>query len=393
MQDKISCQVRELNRNGIDAEAWLFSTLVKEDTKYNDHVIIRPLQPVPNKKKYFNGFYETQFYYSQISQALDNAEFDLLFLRHGTSGPEYFKLISKFAKKMFLYIPSDPVTENYREKQYAGKTGPIGYFFRWYEFFFYFLYWENKLYKKYLDKVKGVVLFTPEFASRIRKRSKGKAKVYYNRDGADCAGIKIRQPKTKEGPIKLIFLKGSSLLQPWAGIDRLIRSIKSYPQLKFELIITGNLTEPERYDEPFVKTTGRLPKDELEKLIDEVDLGVSNLANYLINFNETTNLKSRDYFARGLPFIQANTMPDVDGTPGEKYYLRLPNDGSVIDMKKVADFAEEMRANASHAKEMREFAEKNLDWAVTVKELSVVLKNGVGSKDTGSDKIGLAARA
>jgi hypothetical protein len=156
-----------------------------------------------------------------------------------------------------------------------------------------------------------------------------------------------------------------------------MRSIENQNPERFELYITGNVVEKELYQKPFVKLTGRLSHIELEQLVNEVDLGVSNLANYIIKFNETTNLKSRDYYARGLPFIQANSMPDIDGTSAEEYYLQLPNNDTDIDMQRVYEFAMRMRKDNLHTAKMRQFAEEHLDWKVTVAELSASLKKAL----------------
>ena len=165
-------------------------------------------------------------------------------------------------------------------------------------------------------------------------------------------------------------MKGSSSNQPWSGLTRLIESIKQDNKHRFELYVTGNIVNKEDYQEDFIKLTGRLSNEELINLVNDMDLGVSNLANYLIDFNETTNLKSRDYFARGLPFIQANTMPDIEGTTAQNFYLLLPNDNTIIDMNAVADFAFKMREDKEVSQRMRDFAQQKLDWSVTIKELS-----------------------
>ncbi|NNC82789.1 MAG: hypothetical protein HKN79_04365, partial [Flavobacteriales bacterium] len=199
----------------------------------------------------------------------------------------------------------------------------------------------------------------------------------YNRDGVDTQAVPARNYQVPEREeVRIIFLKGSNQEQKWAGLDRLIQSIEAYPDLPFHLYITGNADRhPERYGRPFVTLTGRLPFADLEKLIDEVDLGVSNLENYLIHFEETTNLKSRDYFSRGLPFIQSNTMPDIEGTEAAQYYLHIPNDDSIIDMQRVYDFALEMRQKPDHPQKMHDFAVQHLDWNVTVGELADDIKS------------------
>lgn len=377
VQSKIICQITQLRNNGFDAQGWFFSPSVTEKVMINDFISIHPLTAYKAHRKYFNNYYEKQFYYSQINEFISNNAVDCIFLRHGASGTEYFKLLEKYADKLFVYIPSNTIGENYAERKHAPKSGLLGLAFRWWEYFRYFYIYEKKLIKKYLPVVKSVVVFTPQFGQILNAGANGKISIIYNRDGADCNSVQMRLPEYKTDKIKLLFMKGSSMQQPWSGLERLMRSIENQNANKFELYITGNVVEKDLYDKPFVKLTGRLSNAELEQLVNEVDLGVSNLANYMIGFNETTNLKSRDYYARGLPFIQANSMPDIDGTPAEDYYLQLPNNDDDIDMQKVYDFAMRMRNDKLHAAKMRQFAEENLDWKVTVAELAASLKTAL----------------
>jgi len=169
-------------------------------------------------------------------------------------------------------------------------------------------------------------------------------------------------------------MKGSNSTQRWAGLDRLVQSIRETGKGRFELMITGRVFDTQNYADPFITLTGRISDHDLDKLIDEADLGVSNLANYLIDFQETTNMKSREYFMRGLPFIQANTMPDIEGSLMKEYYLLLPNNSGLLDMNRIYDFAMRMRNDKRHPAEMRVFAEKNLDWHITTGELAVSLR-------------------
>lgn len=376
VQDKIACQVRELNQNGLETDGWLFTASVAADTKLDSGLTLKPLKLYESNRRWFRGYYENQFYYRQMQHILHEAPHDLIFYRHSGTGWSYIKMLESIRKKCLLYIPSYSIAENYNEKKYSAKVGPVSTFLRWFEYFIYFYLPERYLYNRTSSRLRGIVAFTPEFASIIKRKSGGKAKVYFNRDGADCKRIRKRNhdKQIHDEYCRLVFMKGSSMLQPWSGLDRLIKSIDAQPAHKIKLYITGNVTEPERYNYPFIEITGRLSHEELENLIDTVDLGVSNLANYMIHFNETTNLKSRDYFARGLPFIQANTMPDIDGTEAEKYYLNLPNTDEIIHMDEVVRFAMERREDLQTADNMRAFAEMNLDWSITVKELAQVIK-------------------
>lgn len=376
VQHKILCQIAALNKNGIEAKGYLFSSGIDGEIKLNETASIYPLKPYSSKRKYFRNYFENQYYYEQIREFITRNcnNVDCIFLRHGASGPSYFKLLHQFASKLYLYIPSHSIRENFMERKAAPQAGMLGLAFRWWEYLRYFYLPEKKLIRRILPKLKGVVVFTPEFGKILNKQAGGNIRIVYNRDGADCSTVKMRDARYTGDKIKLLFMKGSSMQQPWSGLNRLIQSIQSSGEGRFELLITGNVVEKEKYNYPFVTLTGRLSEAELETLTDGVDLGVSNLANYMIHFNETTNLKSRDYYARGLPFIQANSMPDVDGTEGESYYLNLPNTAALIDMNLVAGFALQMRGEKDHPQKMRAFAEKHLDWNITVAELATELK-------------------
>jgi hypothetical protein len=87
-----------------------------------------------------------------------------------------------------------------------------------------------------IAKVKKVVSFTPKFVNMLKCKSLGRANTIYNRDGADCKQVKVREYKLlKMSCIHLFFY----MQQPWAGLERLIVSIKARPYIPCQLYITG----------------------------------------------------------------------------------------------------------------------------------------------------------
>ena len=203
----------------------------------------------------------------------ESDNFDFIFLRHVNANKSYFKLLNNFSNRIYLYIPSNSIMENYREVQYAKKASIVSTLFRWIEFYFCFYFNEINLWKNYLSKLKGVVVFTEEFGNILRKKSKGKINIIYNRDGVNCSEIPIRKFNGYSNPkIKLLFMKGSSSNQPWSGLTRLIESIKQDNKHRFELYVTGNIVNTEDYQEDFIKLTGRLSNEELINLVNEMDL-------------------------------------------------------------------------------------------------------------------------
>jgi hypothetical protein len=375
VQQKVVNQIHSMQHNGLNAHGLFFTTEVKEETQYDPFITLVPLKAYEGTPRLFKNFFESNFYSHQVFEVLQKKQFDRFFIRQTSPTPALFKLLKYFATQTYLYIPSQVIAENYQERKHSKSHSVTSYILGWIEYFlftylaYYLLFWFV------LPKLKGVVAFTPEFANMLKKKSLGRAKTIYNRDGADCNYVKPRKYIAQDGPIRMIFLKGSSMQQPWAGLERLVASIKARPDIPCELYITGKIYNPESFTEPFIRLTGRLSEEELTELINKVDIGVSNLANYMIGFNETTNLKSRDYYARGLPFIQANTMPDIERTEGANYYLNLPNTTELIDMDLVRGFVNKIRNNLQHPEEMHEFAKEHLIWDKTVVELINEINN------------------
>jgi hypothetical protein len=370
VQQKIIAQIKGLNQAGIHCTGWFFTQEVVTDSHLSSEVILKPLEK-QEVKGIFGKYMEKQRQIRLIHEELErNGGQAYFFIRHMRSGKAYFRLLQKLGARIFLYIPSNSLLEQYHEFRSGWNGSPAVRLLKLISYTFNIWLPERLFYRNYTRKVRSCVAFTPEFCDIIRKRSGGRAKVIYNRDGADAEYVPVRQPQDAEGKVKLLFMKGSQSVQRWSGLDRLVRSIEAKGGNSFELYITGKVLDAEKYSQPFIHLTGRLPENDLAALINRVDLGVSNLANYMIGFTQTTNLKSREYFMRGLPFIQANTMPDIEGTPLQEYYLNLPNDDSLIDMDLVYEFACRTRGIPDHSVIMRRYAEQMLDWNVTARELA-----------------------
>jgi len=370
VQKKIIDQINGINNAGLNCVGWLFSTDVDKEEKISEKIIIKPLINNFPKWKLFGRYKRKQKQISYIHSELRNVGKGVsFFMRLMMPGKSFTKMIKDLGGRTYLYIPSDILWENYYEFREGLSGSVLSKLLKWYDYLRYSWWQDYYLYAFLTSKVKACVAFTPEFCETIRRRSWRQVVTIYNRDGANASMVKIRTCSIRNGPVKLLFMKGSNSVQRWAGLERLIESIEKKGNNRFELYITGRVLNPEAFKAPFIKLTGHLTDKELHDLVDTVDLGVSNLANYLIKFNETTNLKSRDYFMRGLPYIQANSMPDVDMSQLKTYYLRLPNNDSLLDMDAIFDYAMELRRKTDHPINIRSLAEGILDWNITTAEL------------------------
>jgi hypothetical protein len=81
----------------------------------------------------------------------------------------------------------------------------------------------------------------------------------------------------------------------------------------------------------------------------------------------TSELKLREYAARGIPFIHSAFDPDF---PDEfPYHLRVSEGDTPIKIDGLIEYALRMHDDPSHPKKMRLYAEKNLDWSIKMSKL------------------------
>ena len=106
---------------------------------------------------------------------------------------------------------------------------------------------------------------------------------------------------------------------------------------------------------------------ELSDIYRTVDVGVSTLGCYRRGLTACSSLKAREYCAAALPFLYAYDDAKIDrDTP---FALRLPNDGTPVDMNEVIGFVQRCRRDPEISQKEREFAEQNYDWKTIMKQV------------------------
>lgn len=222
--------------------------------------------------------------------------------------------------------------------------------------------WESKM-TKYLDLV--VLIFTGDTTIDSLY---GKPVVVID-NGIDVDAIPLRQPEEHDGQIHILALASMSY---WHGYDRLIRSVKGYAgEQKVVLHMVGGndggmLPEWQKLAEELnvqdrVIFHGKMYGEELSAMFDLCDVGANAMATYRKNLNATSELKVREYAARGLPFLCFATDPALDHA-AEPFWLKVANDDSVPDMEQIVEFALKMRARKEHPEQMRAYAQKYMTW-------------------------------
>jgi len=195
-------------------------------------------------------------------------------------------------------------------------------------------------------------------------------------NGITVKEFRLRSPVPIKGDVTSITLLGVANVQEWHGYDRVIEGLGVYYRehqapIEVNFHIVG-IREPMRSRllkvisdfeiERYVSFSPPVHGQSLDELFDCADVAVSTLAAHRIDLHELSPLKSREYCARGIPFILGYSDPDF-GADFE-YALRVPANDEPVSLSKVIDFALDLRQNSRHPHEMRQYAESQLDWSI-----------------------------
>lgn len=320
--------------------------------------------PKVSKLKRLSAYF-TNAFYDEYLEKVSNANF--IYVRHFF--PITKSLISFFKKikqsnshcQIFYEIPTFPYDKEASSfKQRLSLLIDILY--------------RRKL-KKYIDHV---LTFTSD------KEIFG-MKTLHIENGIDISRVGLAgYDETKKDEIHLIAVANFNF---WHGYDRLIEGLHIYyktPNSKKVFIdFVGNdnagykaLVDKYSLNE-YVKLHGALYGKDLDNVFNNKDIAISSLGDHRRNlFGITSALKSREYLARGLPIV---TSIRIDIIPDDfKYFLRVPEDDSPIDIQQIVDYVTELyfkNDRSSVTKEIRTFAEKYCSMDYSMRSVAEYILN------------------
>lgn len=300
---------------------------------------------------------------------------DVLYYRYTSAFPLYYP---KNYFKLFrtCKIVTEHQTKELDERKLTDST--LGY---WSDYLF------GKLLRKQSDAIVGV---TDEITQYEIARAGEPEKPHLTiGNGFAVQSVPVREaPHYTDNDLHLLCVAN---VNRWHGLDRLLRGLAAYDGTpKVILHIAGDgpelphlqqLTEELGIGDRVIFhgfTTGKA----LDDLFDQCHVAVGSLGIHRKGLTQTSELKGREYCARGIPYIIACDDPDF---PADfPYILHLPADESPIDIGQILAFAQEVCADPDHPQKMRRYAEEHLDWSVKMKKLKDFLETLVGEDRDGS---------
>jgi hypothetical protein len=373
VQSKVQNQIKYLNLAGSECRGAFFCSEVIEITALNEQVDLIPVEKC--NWKFFAKLGQRRLLDRVMYEFIKNKEnqTDIFYLRYPSATRRLYKIAKRFGGK----IVTEHQSKELKEIKIQAKNNPFGFklsiLFSWFLYNFLPVYNEMFFGKKIRKNIIASVSVTKEIGKY--QKQKGVKKSLFISNGIDVSCYKVRNISSKLGlnKIKILYIKGGSSEVPWSGIERLIDSINSQTENKIliELIIAGR---PEvKYNKfSFINQVGYKTKEELDELINNVHIGLNHLGLHRIGLHESSNLKVREYFSRGLPFINASIDDDINES---EFVMQVPSNDEKIDLERISKFIKKILEDNLHPQKMRKYAEEHLDYEVKMKQLFTKLQN------------------
>lgn len=156
------------------------------------------------------------------------------------------------------------------------------------------------------------------------------------------------------------------------GYDRVIYGLYEYYQLtkssNVHLHLVGKMTE-KTIDlvnklnlQKLVHLHGYKSGADLQNIYNMCNIGIGPLAPHRVGGKEGTGIKTKEYFAIGLPYFYAGTELLVpDNYP---YVFNVPSTDSPIDIQSVVSFYNGIEKKDQMVEDMRNFTKQKFSWKV-----------------------------
>lgn len=299
--------------------------------------------------------------YIKMYRHIKDKKYDCVYNRYGMADNFYNRVIKRLWKngaKIYVEVPSYP---------YEGEREPgllYWLMFKWDEIC-------RKSLKKYVSNIVMYMDYDKLFGiDTIRLIN-----------GVDVSNIK--PVKKMERDSEAIHLLIVTLMMKHHGYERLIEGFHEYYQAggtrKVICHVVGDGVERPYYEELVKKYNleeniifyGLKSGAELEAFYEDADFGVTAMGLYKDNIFLTSELKSREYLAKGLPLISGAQI-DIFKGKDRWFYNKFSEDATPIDIGRVIQIYDDMckdRTKEEAVKEIRQFAEETVDMSETMKLL------------------------
>lgn len=269
----------------------------------------------------------------RLDKILKTVEYDIVYMR--------YRLYSPFFKRALGTQPQivEVNTDDVNEYRFSSKL----------------LYMYNSSFRNlFLRSVDGFVCVSHELQKKFRYLDKPSI-VIANGINTDKY---VFESSTNGSRPSLVFIGSPN--QKWHGVDKIILLAEKLIEFDFHLIGMDGEGRTNLFFHGYLST------EKAKNFVKTQDIGIGTLSLYENKMSEASPLKTRQYFAHGLPVIYAYNDTDIGGA--ESFVLKLPNSETNIveNIEKIRDFVIAVYRDNELRQHARAFAKEKLD--ITVKE-------------------------
>jgi hypothetical protein len=380
VQKKVTEQIAALKLHGIEAIGLFFSTEIKEEMHLSDGIRFIPVFFKP--EGYFRLLRERRAFEKAIEKyTKSKVESDAkIYFRYVYASRYLLRFFRAFRGRIVVnHVTSEiPEIQLYKPNQDSGLVSRVLGLIenKWIPIFQEIIFGSRMRALAKCAVVNSVDI--GEYENTISTR---KYRYFIIPDGVKAEAFPKHQAPVIDGIVRMVFLKGATTDAVYNGIDRLVVSLQqSQYRDKFTLTIIG---PNQQEDMKMVQKMGMesqvffkdfMSKEALDIELNQYHLGVSTLALHRKGIRSTSTIKSREYCARGIPFIFGHHDPDLsESNLNGRYFMEFPADESLIDFSKVYDFISRLYENNLDMEVLRSFAKESLDQSVKMQKLKQVL--------------------
>lgn len=348
IRQKIWAQTEAFQTEGHETDLAFREGNIFKTVRHTGETVEIPLPAGPSK---------LAVYYREMPEKLGLAQYDVLYLRHHLAVPGMLGLMRRFKKAnpkglIFIEFPTFPYAYEY--------VKPVDRVKVWVDL------WCARAFKRYADYMVSVTPQTEIYGVP--------ALVIGN--GISLNGIPFQErPPVLDGELRLL---GLANVQRWHGFDRLIAGLATYraqtPAIRVTFDIAGKGDELPKLEAQVkalglgevVRFHGFLTGKALDELVANAHLAISSLGMHRIQMGAGSVLKSREYCARGKPFVYAFT--DESLPEGFPYACLLPANETPIEVPELLFFYQKLLAEHPNFSEaMRRFAAEKMSWQAVMR--------------------------
>lgn len=239
---------------------------------------------------------------------------------------------------------------------------------------------KDKLYRRHLHKYVDYVI---DLSGELEIFDIPTIQIF---NGIELSRYSCKMPVASFEQINVISV---AFFEKWHGLDRFICGMRDYYKrggsrmMHLHVVGAGGaLPELKKMAAEYnlqnkISFYGVLSGDKLSEVYDQCSCAIECLGIHRKGENQvSSSLKSREYLAKGIPFIGSSEI-DVFADNSVDYYLKLPADESPINIEQFIKFHDKLYAQKDQLmliKTIRSFAEQNISMSAAMKNVIDAIK-------------------